>query len=67
MFQFNGVPVQGGIRFQWNVQLKRFDAIDVLTNVSEGVFPILWTDQVGMSQRFPFFPLTYVISGLDSP
>ncbi|RZC38172.1 sensory neuron membrane protein 2-like [Asbolus verrucosus] len=32
-------------RFQMNIFLQRFDAVDLLRNVSEGLFPFIWLEE----------------------
>ncbi|KAK3908954.1 Sensory neuron membrane protein 2 [Frankliniella fusca] len=40
-----GVPLRGGKRVQLNMFLTKIDQVDVLSSVSEGLFPILWVDE----------------------
>ncbi|KAK5643874.1 hypothetical protein RI129_007719 [Pyrocoelia pectoralis] len=40
-----GNPVAGVKRLQMNVWLKRFEDFDLLTNVSEGIFPMVWIEE----------------------
>ncbi|KAF2901382.1 hypothetical protein ILUMI_04802 [Ignelater luminosus] len=47
-----GAPIDGAIRLQINAELKRFEDIDLLNNVSQGVCPMLWVEQVKMALLF---------------
>ena len=38
--------MRGGKRVQLNMFLKKIEHIEVLSAVSEGLFPILWVDEV---------------------
>ncbi|KAK4887001.1 hypothetical protein RN001_003272 [Aquatica leii] len=38
-------PVSGAKRLQMNVELKRFEDFDLLNNVSEGIFPMVWIEE----------------------
>lgn len=38
--------VSGAMRIQLNLQTKKMDDIVYLQNISEGIFPILWTESV---------------------
>ncbi|KAB0797701.1 hypothetical protein PPYR_06714 [Photinus pyralis] len=40
-----GNPVAGAKRLQMNVRLKRFEDFELLNNVSEGVFPMVWLEE----------------------
>ncbi|KAL1122696.1 hypothetical protein AAG570_003023 [Ranatra chinensis] len=46
---YTSVPIEGRKRFQLNMFLKRIPEIDVLANVSEGLFPLLWIEEVTIS------------------
>nr|UQE86053.1 sensory neuron membrane protein [Tropidothorax elegans] len=40
-----GVPLAAYKRIQMNIFLKRFEEIDMLKNVSEGLFPLIWVEE----------------------
>ncbi|KAF5295594.1 hypothetical protein FQR65_LT10397 [Abscondita terminalis] len=40
-----GSPVSGAKRLQMNVEVRRFADFDLLNNVSEGVFPMVWIEE----------------------
>ncbi|RZC38173.1 CD36 domain containing protein, partial [Asbolus verrucosus] len=43
----SGISLTFAIRFQINIKLKRFESLTKFAaNVSEGIFPILWTEDV---------------------
>ncbi|KAK0170988.1 hypothetical protein PV328_008761 [Microctonus aethiopoides] len=41
----SGVPLSGSRKMQLNMQLKPIPAIKLLSNVSEGFFPMLWAEE----------------------
>lgn len=45
IFQRTGAPLSGRKRVQMNIELRKFDDFDLLNNVSEGIFPILWIEE----------------------
>lgn len=40
-----GTPLRGAKRMQFNMFLTRIEQLTVLTNVSEGLFPLLWIEE----------------------
>jgi hypothetical protein len=44
--QESGVVLRGFKRFQMNMFLTRMTSLDALNNVSEGLFPVFWIDEV---------------------
>ncbi|KAF5270111.1 hypothetical protein FQA39_LY08523 [Lamprigera yunnana] len=40
-----GSPLAGVKRLQMNVELKKFKDFDLLNNVSEGIFPMIWIEE----------------------
>ncbi|KAJ4443736.1 hypothetical protein ANN_05514, partial [Periplaneta americana] len=43
--QKTGTPLRGAKRMQFNMFLTRIEQLTVLTNVSEGLFPLLWIEE----------------------
>jgi hypothetical protein len=48
--QESGVIVRGSKRMQMNIFLTRMKDINVLNNVSEGLFPVFWIEEVSYQQ-----------------
>lgn len=46
IFQKTGAPLAAFKRIQMNIFLKRFEDINTLANVSEGLFPLIWVEEV---------------------
>lgn len=44
--QKTGTPVKAAKRVQFNMFLRKIDGFKLVENVSEGVFPLLWLEEV---------------------
>nr|AXY87885.1 sensory neuron membrane protein 2e [Subpsaltria yangi] len=41
-----GYPLQGAKRMQLNMFLEKIDGVDILANVSTGLLPLVWIEEV---------------------
>ncbi|XP_068907836.1 sensory neuron membrane protein 2-like [Tenebrio molitor] len=64
----SGIALSFAIRFQYNIYVKRVEEINMLSKISDGMFPILWTEEISQSgpEKIQFFQnVMYILKILN--